>query len=56
MTVDPTRFRDFCINEEARLRRFAQQVAEGGAVRASRDFHDVADQLKLLGEEGLRPK
>jgi DNA polymerase III gamma/tau subunit len=48
-------FREFCINEETRVRRYAVKLMEQGATQSASDLVDVADQLKLLGEEGMRP-
>ncbi len=51
--MSPDRFRDFCLNEEARLRRFARELEEHRYEKAAKDLRDVADELLLLANEGL---
>lgn len=53
--IDPQRFRDFVANEQIRIRRFAEKLAEQGQRQSGHDLADIAEQLQLLGQEGMRP-
>ena len=45
------RLRDFCVDEEQRLRRIAAEAFEHGDAEASLDLHRIADQVGRLARD-----
>jgi len=45
-------FTDFCINESARLSRFAGRLADQGQAERARAMFDVADMLGKMAHQG----
>ena len=45
------RFREFCVNEEARVRRFSEKLQQAGFWHRAMLMREIADKLaKLAGE------